>query len=329
MKKFEEKFLKVLVKRYGFYIKDYFSLYKNENRWVAISENDNFAYCVIVCDENEANKLYYEACEALKKIFVKPIGLSVIIARNNDEIVLEPLEEYSKLIYSLTEKRVVYSHEGCKPLISAFDYMNNKEKEHKNRFKNSKVTYSLIAINVLIYILTAVMSRNIVDSNTYVLVRLGAKVNELINHGQVWRLMTCAFLHGGILHLAFNMYALKILGSEVEYAYGRKKYLSIYLIAALGGSIFSYIFSPDSISVGASGAIFGLLGAMLIFGYKHRNKIGKHYMMNIVQVIIINIIIGVSLNNIDNYAHFGGLIAGGLTALVINNKLAVNNQNEN
>jgi rhomboid protease GluP len=185
----------------------------------------------------------------------------------------------------------------------------------------NKVTYTLIGINILIYIITAIMSRNIFDSNTYVLIILGAKVNELINYGQVWRLLTCAFLHGGIMHLAFNMYSLKIIGSEIEYIFGRKKYLIIYLMASVGGSIFSYIFSPYSISVGASGAIFGLLGAMLVFGIKHRNKIGKGYMMNIIQVIGINIFIGITLSNIDNFGHIGGLIVGGITALLVKSKL--------
>lgn len=321
MKKFEDKFFNILINRYGFYIKDYFSQSNNENKWVAISENDNYAYCVIVCDENNANVLYTEAYEQLSKMFTKPVAINVVIATKRDEISQEYLGQYNKLIYSLTEERAVYSGDGCKPLLKVCEYMGEKEKKHKNRFKDNKLTYILIGLNILIYILTAIMSRSLLDSNTYVLIRLGAKVNELINHGQVWRLLTCAFLHGGIMHLAFNMYALKIIGSEVEYVFGRKKYLIIYLMAALGGSIFSYIFSPYSISVGASGAIFGLLGAMLIFGIKHRDKIGKSYMMNIVQVIIINIIIGVSLSNIDNFAHLGGLIVGGVTALIVKSNL--------
>ena len=321
MKKFEDKFFNILINRYGFYIKDYFSSSKNENRWVAISENENYAYGVIVCDEMEATSLYSEAYESLKKVFTKPIALNVVITTKSNEVAQEYLGQYNKLIYSLTEERVVYSGDGCKPLLQVYEYMSKKEQKHRNRFKDNKLTYILIGINVLIYILTAIMSRDVFNSNTYVLIRLGAKVNELINRGQVWRLLTCAFLHGGIMHLVFNMYALKIIGSEVEYVFGRKKYLIIYLMAALGGSLFSYILSPYSISVGASGAIFGLLGAMLVFGVKHRDKIGKSYMMNIIQVIIINVIIGVSLSNIDNYAHLGGLIIGGITALIVKSNL--------
>ena len=321
MKKFEDKFFNLLIKRYGFYIKDYFSLSSNENKWIAISENDNYAYCVIVCNKNNSDILYREAYESLTKIFAKPIAINVVITTTESGVSEECLGQYNKLIYSLKEQRVVYSGDGCKPLLQVCKYMSKKEQEHKNRFKDNKVTYTLIGINILIYIVTSIMSRNIFDSNTYVLIMLGAKVNELINYGQVWRLLTCAFLHGGIMHLAFNMYSLKIIGSEVEYIFGRKKYLIIYLMASLGGSIFSYIFSPYSISVGASGAIFGLLGAMLVFGIKHRNKIGKGYMMNIIQVIGINIFIGITLSNIDNFGHIGGLIVGGITALLLKSKL--------
>ena len=116
------------------------------------------------------------------------------------------------------------------------------------------------------------------------------------------------------------MYALKIIGSEVEYVYGKVKYIFIYLISALGGSIFSYLFNADSISVGASGAIFGLLGAMIVFGIRHKNKIGKAYIMNLFKVLLINIFIGVTLSNIDNGAHIGGLIFGGTSALLIRDK---------
>ena len=149
---------------------------------------------------------------------------------------------------------------------------------------------------------------------------MGAKVNSLINTGQAWRLLTCAFLHGGLMHIAFNMYALKVIGSEVEYAYGKKKYLFIYLFSVLGGSLFSYLFNANGISVGASGAIFGLFGAMLIFGFKNRKNIGKEYMMSIFKVVLINILIGVTISNIDNFAHIGGLIFGGVLAAIVKNK---------
>ena len=197
--------------------------------------------------------------------------------------------------------------------------MEKKSKE-KLKYKESIITYILICINILIFIVTAFISKNIQNIDSYTLVQLGAKVNVLINNGQPWRLITCAFLHGGLAHIAFNMYALKIIGSEVEYVYGKVKYIVIYLISALGGSIFSYLFNSDSISVGASGAIFGLLGAMIIFGIKHKNKVGKEYIINLLKVLLINIFIGVTLSNIDNGAHIGGLIFGGISALMLKDR---------
>ena len=163
-----------------------------------------------------------------------------------------------------------------------------KEKFNKSKvkYKENLVTYILICVNILIFIITAFLSKSIYNIDLYTLIALGAKVNGFINNGQPWRLITCAFLHGGLAHIAFNMYALKIIGSEVAYVYGKVKYIFIYLISALGGSIFSYLFNADSISVGASGAIFGLLGAMIVFGIRHKNKIGKAYIMNLFKVLL-------------------------------------------
>ena len=116
------------------------------------------------------------------------------------------------------------------------------------------------------------------------------------------------------------MYSLKIIGEEVEYVYGKVKYIAIYLISALGGSVFSYLFNADSISVGASGAIFGLLGAMIVFGISHKDKIGKAYIINLFKVVLINIFIGVTISNIDNSAHIGGLLFGIISAFLLKNK---------
>ena len=146
---------------------------------------------------------------------------------------------------------------------------------------------------------------------------MGAKVNTLIDDGQWWRLITAAFLHGGLIHILFNMIALKSIGVQVEKIYGWKKYLVIYFTAALGSSALSYVFSPKSISVGASGAVFGLLGAMLIFGIIKRDIIGKSFVFNIIQVIFLNIVIGLTVPNIDNWGHIGGLILGALVAKIL------------
>ena len=150
---------------------------------------------------------------------------------------------------------------------------------------------------------------------------MGAKVNDLISAGQYYRFVSCMFLHGGILHLAVNMYSLYAIGPMVEKVYGKVKYIAIYFVAGVCSSIFSYIFSTG-VSVGASGAIFGLLGAVLVFAIKSKGKTGNVFIKNILSVIFVNILIGITLPNIDNFAHVGGLLGG----IVISFLLAFNTE---
>lgn len=124
------------------------------------------------------------------------------------------------------------------------------------------------------------------------------------------------FLHGGIVHVAVNMYSLYAIGPMVERVYGKAKYIAIYFISGILASIFSYAFST-SVSIGASGAIFGLLGAVLIFAFKSKGKTGSGFIKSILSVIFINIFIGATLPNIDNFAHMGGLLGGMLVAFLV------------
>lgn len=189
------------------------------------------------------------------------------------------------------------------------DKSNNKGADSKIEISKFIVTYIIIALNVMMYIITSYLSRNIFDSNLNVLVFMGAKVNSLISGGQYYRLFSCMFLHAGIIHLGVNMYSLYIMGTFIEKVYGKFKYIIIYFISGIISSMTSYIFSP-SISVGASGAIFGLLGAALVFALKMKQQIGKGFIMNIMSVIIMNLIIGFSIANVDNFGHLGGLLGG-------------------
>ena len=181
--------------------------------------------------------------------------------------------------------------------------------EKLNFEKKPWVTYIIMGINILVYLLTAFLSNDIMISDYHVLIYLGAKVNELISAGEYYRLVTNIFLHGGLIHLALNMYSLYIIGPLVEKVYGRVKYIAIYFIAGIVASLFSYIFSKG-LSIGASGAIFGVLGATLIFAIKIKKTIGKDFYNNILQVMVVNLIIGFSIPNIDNFAHIGGILGG-------------------
>lgn len=150
-----------------------------------------------------------------------------------------------------------------------------------------------------------------------VVVDLGAKVNVLIATGEFWRLLTATLLHSGILHLLFNLYALFALGPLLEAYVGPMRFLAIYLMAGLFGSLASYAFS-QSISVGASGAVFGIIGATTIYFFRYRDNFGaqaRAVLQNMVVIIVINLIFGLSAGNIDNWGHMGGLAGGALTAL--------------
>jgi rhomboid protease GluP len=168
------------------------------------------------------------------------------------------------------------------------------------------VTYSLMVINVVLYLLQIL---------TDYLPEIGLKNNELILAGQYWRLVTPMFLHGSILHLGFNMYALYILGRRVERFFGSFRFLGLYIIAGITGNMFSFFFTPSP-SLGSSTAIFGLLGAEGVFIYQHRKLFGDQSriaLRQIVQVAAVNFLIGLS-PRIDNWGHIGGLIGGAIYA---------------
>ena len=314
MHKFEKKLFNTLVSKAGFYIRSFYSESLKKEQWIAILENESMLYSIIIAENSYNVSLYDETYKYLKSLCNKNIVINEIVTIEGS---YDYYEHDNMLIYSLRDKKVVYSSNSCKLLIPIINEMDITKKTNNKRDKYMMLTNILIAVNLLVFLISAWISKNIFNIDIYTLIIMGAKVNSLIDKGQVWRLITCAFLHGGLIHIFFNMYALKILGPEIEYVYGKVKYLVIYLLSAIAASIFSYIFGPQSVSVGASGAIFGLFGAMLIFGIKHRKQMGKAYMMNILQVIFVNVIIGISSSNIDNAAHFGGLIVGALIALLL------------
>jgi rhomboid protease GluP len=172
-----------------------------------------------------------------------------------------------------------------------------------------RVTYALLAINVLVWL---AMTASGGSTNTAVLIRFGAKVNLLIAQGQVWRLLTSMFLHIGLMHLFFNSYALFIFGIEVERIYGGARFLVIYLLAGLYGSLVSFALGPN-LSAGASGAIFGLLGVMVAFFRLHREMFGewgRQRLLSLLGVAGFNLVLGFTVPGIDNLAHLGGLLSG-------------------
>lgn len=174
------------------------------------------------------------------------------------------------------------------------------------------VTYVLLGLTTFVYVLQ-LGSQSLFGTDLPAL--YGSKVNELIAAGQYWRLLTPVLLHGSILHIGFNMYALFILGPNLERFYGHWRYLVLYIVSGFAGNVFSMIFTPNP-SLGASTAIFGLLAAQAIFLYQNRKVFGRmsqRALTNIVLVAALNFVLGLS-PGIDNWGHLGGFIGGGMFA---------------
>ncbi|MGN0973150.1 MAG: rhomboid family intramembrane serine protease [Bacilli bacterium] len=190
---------------------------------------------------------------------------------------------------------------------------NNKEVEEVFRKKKPTITRILVTINILIYLSLLLSGTNFYNRT---LINFGMYA-PYIRSGEIYRLITCAFLHANIFHLLFNCYALYIIGSQIESFMGKAKYLFIYLFSAVTGALMSMIFSGNSLSIGASGAIFGLLGSLLYFGYHYRVYLGSVIKSQIIPLIIVNLAIGFMNMGIDNYAHIGGLIGGVLATSAV------------
>ncbi len=205
-------------------------------------------------------------------------------------------------------------------IINVTNDINEKTQKSNKLFekvfspKKIIVTKVLIIINVIVFLLMYLLGRGSTDTIT--LLTFGANYKPLVLEGQVWRLLTCAFLHIGIVHLFVNMYSLSIIGSQLETYVGKWKYLAIYLLSAISGSLFSLI-TGNSISAGASGAIFGLLGSLLYFGYHYRLYLNSVLKNQIIPIIVVNLIIGFLIPGIDILAHIGGLIGGYLATMAL------------
>ena len=172
------------------------------------------------------------------------------------------------------------------------------------------VTFVLLGLNVAMYLAGMLMSGLLGINEGRMLIILGAKVNAFVAYGEWWRLLSCMFLHAGIAHLLFNMLALFSWGRLAEALYGRAKFLLVYLAAGLCGSVASFALS-NSNSVGASGAVFGLLGAMLYVRTVNKTWFNRFIGMQLFAILGINIVYGfMNAGIIDNFAHIGGLVGG-------------------
>jgi membrane associated rhomboid family serine protease len=191
---------------------------------------------------------------------------------------------------------------------------------NRNRFipnqKNTPVTKFLSTSLIVVYVAQFLLGN--------VLIANFALFAPSVTNGQWWLLLTAGFLHGSIFHLLFNVYILWVIGSQLESIVGKINFLIIYFVSLLVGSFASYLFSPfGSYSIGASGAIFGLMGAMLVVGRKRNLDISQ-----ITTLVAINVVIGFVLSGIDWRAHLGGLAAGAFITWVLLNATSLKERNQ-
>ncbi len=175
------------------------------------------------------------------------------------------------------------------------------------------VTYALIALNVAVFAATAAQAGSIVDNDRSRLFRDWDLVPPLVGHGEWIRVLTAGFLHFGPLHLAVNMFALYVLGRDTEMVLGRARYIAVYLVSLLGGSAAALALAPTlSSTAGASGAIYGLFGAMTVILLRLRQS-----PVQMLVLIAVNLLISVSLPGISLWGHLGGLAGGTIAAVGI------------
>ncbi len=174
---------------------------------------------------------------------------------------------------------------------------------------------AIIGIDVFVFVLQILTGQEVTAAL--------ALSPSLIDAGQWWRLLTPMLVHGGALHLFLNMYILYLYGPNVEQAFGTVRFVGIFLITGFLGSAFSYAFPPDSASVGASGAIFGIVGVLVVYLYRRRrSQFMAQYLRGMGFFIIANLIFGFLFPGIDNLAHIGGLVAGILLGLGLDRSTA-------
>ena len=176
------------------------------------------------------------------------------------------------------------------------------------------VTYGLIGANVLLWIVMVSAGVHGTDPTSAQLIPWGANLGFLVGSGEWWRLLAAMFLHGGILHLAFNVYFAWVVGRVAEQIYGPAAYAVVYFGSGLIASLVSAAWQPTIPSVGASGALFGVFGAFLAFTVRRRSVLPPEFVKSVLRngliLIGVNLAIGVVIPGIDVVAHVGGLVAG-------------------
>ena len=235
---------------------------------------------------------------------------------------VEDLSKYSFIINEFPNIMEIedYKEEGIELFIKLTDDINKKNYEESKKaeeifsVKKPIMTYIFIFICLFMYILTSIFSSSVIEMNAGQLYKFGGLVNFKWFNGnylEFYRLVSSIFLHGNLIHLICNMYSLYVFGPQLESFFGKLKYTFIFIGSGIIGNLLSMVMLNDfTVSIGASGAIFGLMGALLYFGYHYRVYLSGVVKSQLIPLIIINLYLGFSISGVNNYAHIGGLIGG-------------------
>ena len=183
---------------------------------------------------------------------------------------------------------------------------------YRIRFARTReLTYIIIAINVIVYVYTSIIGGDFITTGDYPISLLG-QVNYLVMHGWWWQLITAMFVHVNIVHIAGNMFFLLIFGLRAEEFFNTQEYLLIYFMSGLTGNILTLLLGPYMISAGASGAIFGMFGAVIIYVRRVVNQPVGGALMYAFLMLVLSAGLGVNV-----LAHLGGVVAGLLIGYVL------------
>lgn len=276
---------------------------------IFIFENDPPIEKVKLIEDNQVNKVAWRKYLRSMVVSLEKQSVMNYFKTKKDEF---KVKEHLKKYFSEYKER-------DNSLVSFEEIVEKKKKETEIEFKSKEpiITYILVALNLLIFALMGLYSWDSgIDYNT-LLLELGGKENAHILQGEYWRFIAPIFLHVNIVHVALNCYTLYLIGMLVEKIFGKVKFIAIYFAAGILGNIFSFAFSSNP-GAGASGAIFGLFGAILFICVEKPALFKSGLGYNIVGVICINLFYGFTKSGIDNFAHLGGLIGGFIFAVIFN-----------
>ncbi|MEG0021553.1 MAG: rhomboid family intramembrane serine protease [Bacilli bacterium] len=249
------------------------------------------------------------------------VNLLQIPVDDIDCVNIKSIDDFKNYDYIMDEfptitKKTNFKEEGLDLFIKLTTDIGKKneieQKKAEDVFtkRDPMVTKIILVINIVVYLLSLIIGPNAV-------LQFGSNFKPYVVNGEFYRLITAAFIHVNLLHFLFNNYALYIIGPQVENFFGKTRYIIIYLGSAILGNMLSLCFNADTPSIGASGAIFGILGALLYFGYHYRVYLDGVIKSQIVPLIVLNLLIGFTSPTIDNAAHIGGLIGGFLVSMAV------------